>query len=128
MLGGMYGTNAPAHEVFQLHTLVSQAGDVLCYATYNAASPLPIIGERHIFRLWWADYQLAAVLDLDAQWVHRAYPDNSDHEHCLLTWEVISATSNHPTGYHSAEHGWITEEAYQAYIIEDRLRLRRLTL
>jgi hypothetical protein len=50
----------------------------------------------------------------------RTTQDESDDEHCLLTWQTISRGS---VAYQS-DAGWVSEEAYQRFIGEDTLRLR----
>ncbi len=124
MPAGLYDTADPAREIFQLHKLVAEIGDTLTYETYNQNAPLPLAGCRHIFRFWWFAWQLEAVLDTQTFWVRRCYPENGDHEHCLLTWKTISARDEHSEGYYSEAHGWITVEAYETYILKDLLRIR----
>lgn len=121
---GLYQIDNPEQEHFQLHRFISQDADTLSYKTYDQTSPLPRVGQRALFRVWWTEWQLKLVLDQDREWVRRAYPDNGEHDHCALTWETIAAYSDHSEGYES-EGDWITVEAYEVFILQDRLRLRR---
>jgi hypothetical protein len=118
------GLNTPEQEVIQLHNLQIQDHNVLTYHTYEHKGDLPQLGTEYIYRLWWRPDQLEAVTDTNRIWIYAEYPDNGNHEHCLLTWETIAAYSEHKGGYHSGKD-WITEEAYKTYILEDKLRLRQ---
>jgi hypothetical protein len=122
--GGLYLLNMPEQEVIQLHNLQMQDQNILTYRTYEHKGDLPQLGAEYIYRVWWRPDQLEAVTDTKRNWIYAEYPDNGDHDHCLLTWETIAAYSEHKGGYRSGKD-WITEEAYKTYILEDRLRLRQ---
>ena len=122
--GGLYLLNMPEQEVIQLHDLQTQNQNVLTYKTYEHKGDLPHVGTEYICRLWWRPDQLEAVADTNRSWIYEEYPDNGDHEHCLLTSETIAAYSEHKGGYRSGKD-WITEEAYKLYIVENKLRLRQ---
>lgn len=64
------------------------------------------------------------VRDVTAECELQNYPDNDNHDHCLLTWETIAAYTDHKEGYRSSD-GWITVAAYREFIEKDALRLRR---
>lgn len=68
--------------------------------------------------------QLDAVRDRSRVWSHEHYPDNGDHDHCLVTWTRIEAQGSHPDGYRSG-CDWLTVNAYQTYIVQDLLRIRQ---
>ncbi|CAA9566414.1 MAG: hypothetical protein AVDCRST_MAG88-1933 [uncultured Thermomicrobiales bacterium] len=119
----LYDQDNPAREIFPLHKLAGQSGDHLTFEAYEVVAALPPIGARFILRSWWTADALAAVIDRAAVWVRQAYPDNGDHDHCLLTWEPIAADATCSEGYRS-RHGWITTAAYEQYIQRDVLRLR----
>jgi len=67
---------------------------------------------------------MVAALDADAQWEHLVYPNDGTHEHCLFTWQTISAYTGATSSHWSAEHGWINEQAYNEFIVKDIYRLR----
>ena len=67
---------------------------------------------------------MAAALDIDAVWIRKEYPDDGTHEHCIFTWETMSAYSGVSTGWWSQEHGWVTDAAYENHIKNDIYRLR----
>lgn len=118
------GSAYPDNLIYELHKCIGQSDQQLIYETYEATNPLPAEALVCILRQWWAADQLEAAADTKANWVYEVYPANGSHEHCLLSWETITAYGDFlHDGYHS-EHGWITVEAYRKYIEQDRLRLR----
>ena len=64
-----------------------------------------------------------AVRDMSATWARLSYPNDGEHDHCLLSWETIAAYADHKEGYHSS-HGWVAVESFHEYIETDRLRIR----
>jgi hypothetical protein len=110
---------------FEFHKVVEEGDAVVTVETYDWNGPIPEVGEQIILQSWWDPVQLEAVLDLDAIWSYESYPDNGDHDHCLLTWTTIAAYGDFERMGYRSKHGWITVAAYQEYIKEDRLRLRR---
>jgi hypothetical protein len=120
---GLYSDKPDNHEAIQLHKLAKIDGKTLTYETYKHQGLLPKLGDVYIFRLWWTPDQLEAVKDTFRSWALEEYPENSDHTHCLLTWETIGAKADHKIGYRSGRD-WITEEAYKTYIVDDLLRVR----
>lgn len=120
---GLYLIEKPEQEVIQLHSLKTSNGNVLTYKTYDYVGELPTVGTEYIYRVWWTPDQQAVVTDTSRKWSYEEYPDNGDHDHCLLTWETIAANAEQKAGYRSGKD-WITEKAYKTYIVDDRLRLR----
>ncbi len=122
--GSLFDLDTPNREVLPLHKLLEQSDSTLMFETYDYAGPLPELGRQYIFGSWWTPDALDAVLDRQAVWVRERYPDNGNHDHCLLTWETIAAYGEYQhEGYHS-EHGWVTVDAHEIYIEKDLLRLR----
>ena len=121
--GGLYVTHKTEQEVIQLHKLKAADGNVLTFENYDHVGELPSVGTDYIFRVWWTPNQLEAVTDTSRKWSYEKYPDNEDHDHCLLTWEAIAADAEHKAGYRCGKD-WITEQAYETYIVGDKLRLR----
>jgi ribosomal protein S18 acetylase RimI-like enzyme len=64
-----------------------------------------------------------AVRDTSVSWTRQNYPYPGEHAHCLLTWQTIADYAEHKEGYFS-EHGWITVDAYEKYIENDRCLIR----
>lgn len=58
---------------------------------FDAGHSSVAAGDRFIFRGWWTPDALDLVLDTGRSWVLARCPDDSDHEHCQLTWVTISA-------------------------------------
>jgi hypothetical protein len=114
----------PYRLVFPFHQLVGRDGSVLLFETYSPAEPLQEVGSTHTFSSWLLPAAFDALLDLAAVWTLADYPDDDDHDHCLFTWEAISAHGGRSPAYHS-EHGWITADAYRDFIEADILRIRR---
>ena len=112
-----------AGYIFLFHQLVARDGTKLTLETYQVDQPLPNVGDEYEFLSNWIPNAMDAVLDMEAKWVHKIYPNNGDHNHCLLTYVTISAHSEHKEGYCS-EHGWVTVDAYQKFIEKDQLRVR----
>jgi hypothetical protein len=56
------------------------------------------------------------------RWHRRTYNKPGDHTHCLPTWKTIDRGT---TAYQVDDAGWITVDAYEKYIRDDILRLRR---
>ncbi|NOS81472.1 MAG: hypothetical protein E8D46_06355 [Nitrospira sp.] len=121
---GLYVDPKTGNERFQLHKLARNDGELFYFETYNSTHPLPMPGEVYSYRGWWLAEAMEAALDTKAEWVREKYPDNNDHEHCLFTWETITANSEISEGYRS-KYGWITVNAYEKFIREDIYRLRR---
>jgi hypothetical protein len=96
----------PHELVFPFHQLVDRQGSRVVFETYGPELPLPAMGSVHTFC-----------------WELLTYPDDGDHDHCLLTWKTISADTGDRVGYHSA-HGWVTGDAYREFIEQDALRVR----
>jgi hypothetical protein len=121
--GGLYLIGKPEQEIMQLHSLKATNGNAITYETYDYAGELPTVGAEYIYRVWWTPGQIAAVTDTSRKWSYEEYPDNGDHDHCLLTGETIAADAEQKAGYRSGKD-WITEEAYKTYIVDDKLRIR----
>jgi len=120
---GLYTLDNTGQEVIQLHKLIAASGNILTYEIYDDVDDWPEVDSVYIHRVWWTLDQLEAVTDASRKWTFDEYPDNGEHDHCLLTWNTIAAYADHKTGYHSGKD-WITEEAYKTYIVDDKLRLR----
>lgn len=58
-------------------------------------------------------------MDTSLDWRLQRF-DESDHDHCLLSWRTIMEGD---MAYRSRA-GWITVDAYDRYIENDPLRLR----
>jgi hypothetical protein len=121
--GGLYLTHKPEQEVLQLHKLKAADGNVLTFESYDHVGDLPSVGAEYIFRVWWTPDQLEVVTDTSRKWKYEKYPDNEDHDHCLLTSEAIGADEEHKAGYRCGKD-WITEQAYETYIVGYKLRVR----
>ena len=113
----------PAIEVFQLHKAIGKRDLRLTFETYDTTVPPPISGVNYTYQCWWTDSQVAAVLDTTAVWILEPFPDDGDHDHCLLTWEHIAAYADCNEAYHS-HLGWIAPEAFESYVQRDILRFR----
>jgi hypothetical protein len=96
--GGLYVTDRPEQEAIQLHKLKTADGNVLTFENYDHVGDLPSVGIDYIFRVWWTPYQLEAVTNTSRKWNYENYPDNEDHDHCLITWETIGADAEHKAG------------------------------
>ena len=114
----------PFRRVFPFHQLVGRMGPRLEFETYNVDLALPTVGGVLSFCSWWTRQGIDAVRDLNARWELRDYPDNGDHDHCLLTFETLSAYQGERQGYVS-QHGWVTVAAYHEFIASDATRIRR---
>jgi len=110
-------------SVFLLHQLMARKGSRLVFETYQPELPLPRVGDTYEFCSWWIPDAMSAVRDISATWVRATYPDDGNHDHCLLTYETIAAYTGQKEGYRSS-HGWITVQAYREFIEQDRLRVR----
>jgi hypothetical protein len=115
----------PFQLVFPLHQLIDRDGLRLVFETYEPQLPLPTPGESFTFCSWFLPAALNALRDRSVHWDLRDYPDNGDHDHCLLTSATLAAYADYQKrGYHSS-YGWVTVAAYQEYIERDVLRVRR---
>ena len=113
----------PHKLVFPFHQLVGRENKQLIFETYHPKLSIPVTGNTYTFCSWWTRWAMNAVLDKSMKWELQDYP-NKGHDHCLLTWETIAAYANERRGYHSS-HGWITVAAYQKFIMQDILFIRR---
>jgi hypothetical protein len=122
---GLYSKSLSGEKQFQLHKLVWHEGELFRFETYGQQmASLPTAGQVFFFRPWWMPKALQVVLDVDANWIRKDYPDNGDHSHCLFTWETISWYSGERAGYWSEKYGWTTVTAYEDFIAKDIYRLR----
>jgi len=122
---GLYSKSMSGQAQFQLHKLISHEGELLRFETYGEPpASLPTPGQVLFYRPWWMPKALQAVLDVDAKWTRKNYPENGEHSHCLFTWETISSYSGEQEGYWSEKYGWTTVTAYEDFIAKDIYRLR----
>lgn len=122
--GGLYVDPKSSEERFQLHKQVEQLGLTFKFETYEPQQALPSVGQTLSYRGWWLPEAMDAALDTEADWQHNAFPDNGDHEHCLFTWATITSSVDEGFAWWSEKHGWISEQAYEDYIVNDKYRLR----
>lgn len=126
--GALYTDPRSGQERFAVHRAVGRNGNLVTFETFGpAAAAPPDPGESYFHRCWWVWGAMDAALDTSAVWVHREYPDDGDHAHCLFTWVTIASYAAEKSGYFSDEHGWITEQAFRDYIRDDVYRLRAAT-
>jgi hypothetical protein len=105
----------------QLHKLVNrELGEVLVFESYGIVSTPPESGDQVILRPWWTPDAWNAATDPQRNWQRRIY-DESDHDHCLLTWQTISVGEE---AYRSELGEWVSADAYERFIRNDVLRLR----
>jgi hypothetical protein len=110
----------PADKVIDLHQLEKLEDAIAVFETFGANDVPPTPGDRRFsFFSWWTPAQFEAAADPGLEWHLREY-DESDHEHCLLTWERI----NRGDEAFSSAAGWVTPAAFEKYIRDDVLRLR----
>jgi hypothetical protein len=119
----LWDLTEPRVEVMQLHQVQEIQGDVLTVVTFEFSQTLPEVGREYAYQQWWNPDAMDAVTDVRREWELKVYPDNGSHEHCLLTFETISAYQGQKRGYES-NGDWIVPEAYEKYIRDDFLRLR----
>lgn len=123
--GGLYTECDASSASFVVHRAIASQGEEVTFETFGVESQcLPPVGASFFFRAWWIRPAMDTALDTAAVWDHRTYPDNGDHHHCLFTWETIAAHAEQKAGWWSAKYGWITEKAYQDFIVNDRYHLR----
>jgi hypothetical protein len=109
-------------RVVDLHCLMRMDGDEATFESYDLTGELPQPGGPYRIFSWWDPNQFRAATDRTVRWHRRTYNKPGDHTHCLLTWEAIDHGT---TAYQVDDAGWITVDAYEKYIRDDMLRLRR---
>ena len=118
---GLYSGERADREVAQLHKLISRNTDgTLDFETYSADTPLPEEGSRFVLRAWWLPAAWDAVTDRGLVWQRQKFTE-SDHDHCLLTWETIYAGDD---AYRSDVGDWISTAAFERFVRDDLFRLR----
>jgi hypothetical protein len=123
--GGLYKSPKCSTESVAVHRVASVNGENITFELFSTnTSELPAVGSTFFYRGWWVRAAMDAVLDADATWELRAYPDDGSHDHCLFTWETISANTECRVAYWSDTHGWATEQAYKQFVRGDPLHLR----
>jgi hypothetical protein len=122
--GAFYDKQGSGEEVFPVHRVSKRDGLTLTFETFDSGRKLPPVGRALFYRGWWVRAAMDAALDVRCEWKRLAYPDNGSHDHCLFTWETISASTGERLGYFSEKYGWITEKAYMDFIVRDVFRLR----
>lgn len=95
-----------------------------CFEAAPELVPLQV-GRTYGYQGFWDGNGYDAVADLGATWERAEYPDNGDHDHCVISFETISAYSGERFGYRNPAHGWITEEAHREQIVNDIYGIRR---
>jgi len=111
--------------VLEIHQVHAMRFPVIEFVTFDVANPDLRIGSEFAFAQWWNPDAMDAVTDTAREWHLTTYPDNRSHQHCLLTWETISAYHGQRQGYES-NGDWITPAAYEKFIRGDYLRLRKV--
>ncbi len=123
--GGLYTDPLSGQEAFAVHRATNRSGDQVTFESFGAAeAAAPVPGSSFFYRGWWVKAAMAAAVDTDARWERLVYPNDGTHEHCLFTSQTMSSYTGLPSGYWSAKHGWITEQAYCEFIVQDIYRLR----
>jgi len=113
------GGNRTDSPVLELHHLASAGEEAAVFESYEAPDVELTRAGPYGLVAWWRPDQLAAAEDTALAWTAKPY-DGKDHDHCLLTWKTINPGD---PAYVSAA-GWISVEAYEQFIRDDRLRLR----
>lgn len=122
---GLYLDPSSGEEVFELHNIIDCKDLTFTFETYNSKFELPAVNKVFFYRGWWFPEAMEAVLDTEEKWEHRIFPDNGNHEHCLFTWETIASYSDEKDGRWSSKYGWITNQCYKDFIVNDIYRVRK---
>lgn len=122
--GALYERPGSGDAFFPLHRIVHRDDWTLTFETFSLERPVPPTEKDFFYRAWWLPAAMSAALDSKAEWRRSVYPDDGTHEHCLFSWETISAYTGERVGYHSRAHGWITERSFRDHIAGDIFRLR----
>lgn len=117
-------------RVVDLHRLLQVDGEEATFESYDLTGELPRPGGPYRIFSWWDPNQFRAATDRNVRWHSRTYDKPGDHTHCLLTWKAIdhgtTAYQVDDAGWIKVDDaGWITVDAYEKYIRDDILRLRR---
>jgi hypothetical protein len=123
--GALYDQPGSSDAQFLVHKLVKQDGLLHTFETFEEGSKPPPVGQQFYYRGWWVRAAMRAALDASTHWERKVYPDNGSHDHCLFSWEAIGAGESHNMAYFSEVHGWITEQAYEDFIVRDIYHLRQ---
>lgn len=114
------GEQGVRSRVMDLHHLVSADDESAVFESYEAPEVgLARTGPYSLIS-WFRPDQFAAVQDTSLEWAEKPYDGKDDDETCLLTWKTIMPGD---LAYVS-DAGWISVEAYDEFIRDDRLRLR----
>jgi hypothetical protein len=109
-------------RVLDLHRLLRLHGELAVFESYDLDSGVPGPGGPHRMFAWWTPDEYKAATDPNVGWRQRIFDKPGEHTHCLLTWEAI----DHGTeAYQIDDAGWVTTDAYEKYVRDDVLRLRR---
>src|SRR3954447_6933853 len=115
--------SATREEFFSFDQLVRCDNQRLQFETYLPDRLAPSVGKVGELCSLWSHWAMDAVRDTSVSWTRQNYPYPGEHAHCLLTWQTIADYVEHKEGY-SSEHGWITVDAYEKYIENDRCLIR----
>ena len=119
---GLYAEDRDDERLFELHTLSRwEPGGTLVFESYGEPAESVRPGARAVFRSRWTRESWWAVTDRNLDWTPLPY-DGPDQGHCLLTWETISRGE---VAYRSSRGDWVTVAAFERYIRDDVLRIRR---
>jgi hypothetical protein len=109
--------------VTHLHKLLRLDGADATFESYGPQGEVPQPGGPYRMYSWFTPDQYEALTDTNVEWHRGVYEKPGDHTHCILTWEAIDDGDD---GYRvEPGGGWISVDAYEKYIRDDILRVRR---
>ena len=109
----------------ELHKYISSQDLTFTYETYDWTGPFPKIGDSLTYRGLWIPGVLELVADTSLEWQRERYPDDGNHHHCPMTYETLAAYDPYQKEGYRCGDEWISVEAFETYIKNDRLRVRR---
>lgn len=119
----LYRDEDARSSLLDLHRLLSIQGQSATCISFDSSTEV-VVGETYFHQGWWSTSAYRLVTDRTRLWTLAKYPDDSDHDHCPLTWKKISTKNGEAFGYCSGDD-WISVEAFEKYIRDDLLGVRQ---
>jgi hypothetical protein len=96
----------PLREVVQFHKVRSEANLAFEFETFESTEAPIEKNHEYFLQKWWMGEAMDLVTDTTRNWERTRYPDNGQHDFCLLTYENIGADEQKKRGTYQTAFGF----------------------